>query len=85
MPAARAARRPPARPRPPSPTTCGAEPVRHLAGEVDSDEAVDGDAGHGEGGDDAVRVEEEGEGDAHVVPEHVQKVSMGKSAIVSSI
>ena len=38
--------------------------------EVDADEAVDGDARHGEGRDEAVGVEEEGEGHAHAVAEH---------------
>ena len=57
-----------------------AEPVGHLAREVDADEAVEGDARHGEGGDDSVGVEKEGEDDAHVVPEHLQKVAVGISA-----
>ena len=52
----------------------------HLAREVDADEAVEGDARHGEGGDDSVGVEEEGEDNAHVVPEHLQKVAVGISA-----
>ena len=52
----------------------------HLAREVYADETVEGDACHGEGGDDSVGVEEEGEDNAHVVPEHLQKVAVGISA-----